>query len=96
MTTPLDDHAIREALALLPGWRHEGGALVREVRLQTFSEALALLVRIGIEAERMDHHPELFNVYNRVRITLRTHDAGDRVTGLDVELASKISSLLPE
>ena len=90
---PLSDEEIQGALGSLAGWEVSGGALVREFRFRDFSEALAFLVRVGVEAEKLDHHPELTNVYNRVRIRLTTHDAGNRVTPLDVELAGRISRL---
>jgi len=51
------------------------------------------MVRLSFEAEDLDHHPELSNVYNRVAIALCTHDAGNRVTQLDVELAQRITQL---
>lgn len=77
-----------EALAALPDWRHDAErlALYRELRLQDFSEAIGLMVRIAIEAEKADHHPEWTNVYNRLQIWLTTHDAGG-VSSRDVALA---------
>ncbi len=52
------------------------------------------MVRIGLEAEKQVHHPELFNVYNTVKISLSTHDADDKVTQKDVDLAKAIESVL--
>jgi 4a-hydroxytetrahydrobiopterin dehydratase len=86
---------IQAALQPLPGWRVEGDALRRELLFRDFSEALAFLVRVGIEAERMDHHPEIVNSHRRVALRLNTHDAGGRVTPLDFELAMRIQALLP-
>jgi 4a-hydroxytetrahydrobiopterin dehydratase len=51
------------------------------------------MVRVGFEAEAMDHHPDWSNVYNRVRIRLTTHDAGDKVTAKDVDLARRIETI---
>ncbi len=90
---PLTTAELRAALLTLPGWRHEDDALVRRFELRSFREAMAFLVRIGFEAEQRGHHPELANVYGRVDVTLRTHDAGGRVTTLDVELAQAIDEV---
>jgi len=93
MPTPLSDTEITSALADLPGWSHQGGKLHKQFKLADFREALAFIVRIGIEAETRNHHPELFNVYNNVTIDLCTHDAGDTVTQKDVELAQAIEKV---
>ena len=67
-----------EALAALPEWRlrRDGLAIEREFRFKTFSEAWAFMSRVALLAEKQDHHPEWSNVYNRVAITLTTHDVG--------------------
>jgi 4a-hydroxytetrahydrobiopterin dehydratase len=78
-----------EALKSLPLWRAaEGGrdAIQRTYRFADFTAAFGFMTRIAPMAEKMDHHPEWFNVYNRVYVTLTTHDA-DGVTELDVTLA---------
>ena len=77
-----------KALAGLEGWTAAEGrdAICRSFRFKGFGEAFAFMTRAALAAERLDHHPEWFNVYNRVDVTLTTHDAGG-VTGLDVELA---------
>jgi 4a-hydroxytetrahydrobiopterin dehydratase len=92
MRTALSVEAIAAALKTLPGWRHEGDALRKTFQLKSFREAMSFLVRLGFEAEQRDHHPEIFNVYGKVEITLRTHDAENRVTELDVELAKSIEA----
>jgi 4a-hydroxytetrahydrobiopterin dehydratase len=77
-----------EALKKLPRWKAvEGGrdAITRTYRFSDFTAAFAWMTRIAIMAEKLDHHPEWFNVYNRVDVTLATHDA-DGVTELDVTL----------
>ncbi|MBL8445792.1 MAG: 4a-hydroxytetrahydrobiopterin dehydratase [Zoogloeaceae bacterium] len=76
------------ALADLPGWTFVAGrdAITKVFRFPDFNAAFAFMTRVALKAEKMDHHPEWFNVYNRVEITLSTHDAGG-VTGLDLELA---------
>lgn len=65
-------------LAELPEWslREDGLAIVRTFRFADFSEAWAFMNRVALHAEKADHHPEWFNVYNRVEVTLTTHDAG--------------------
>jgi len=76
------------ALAGLDGWRAVEGrdAIFRSYRFKGFGEAFAFMTRAALAAERLDHHPEWFNVYNKVRITLSTHDAGG-VTQKDIDLA---------
>jgi 4a-hydroxytetrahydrobiopterin dehydratase len=92
---PLTPAEITAALRALPGWTLAGGALAKEFKFAGFKEALAFMVRVGFEAEAMDHHPDWTNVYNRVAIRLNTHDAGGKVTAKDVELAEKIQALSP-
>ncbi|MDO9432478.1 MAG: 4a-hydroxytetrahydrobiopterin dehydratase [Phenylobacterium sp.] len=78
------------ALAQLPGWSRAAGereAIHRTFRFADFNIAFGFMTRVAIRAEQLDHHPEWFNVYNRVEVTLTTHDA-DGVTELDVDLAS--------
>ena len=88
--TPLTDAEVNSALPELPGWAFTGHKLVKNFQFKNFRDALTFIVRIGLEAEGLDHHPEIKNVYNKVDLALNTHDAGGRVTALDVELARKI------
>ncbi|MCC7268354.1 MAG: 4a-hydroxytetrahydrobiopterin dehydratase [Caulobacteraceae bacterium] len=76
------------ALAQLPAWSAVEGrdAIRREFRFADFNEAFGFMTRVALKADQLDHHPEWFNVYNRVEVLLATHDA-DGVTELDVELA---------
>jgi 4a-hydroxytetrahydrobiopterin dehydratase len=76
------------ALAQLPAWSAAGDrdAISRSFKFETFSAAFGWMTRVALAAERLDHHPEWFNVYNRVDVVLATHDA-DGVTELDVQLA---------
>jgi 4a-hydroxytetrahydrobiopterin dehydratase len=92
-TKPLTASEITAALPALAGWKHERDALAKEFKFGSFKEAMSFMVRVGFEAEAMDHHPDWTNVYNRVAIRLNTHDAGGKVTAKDVELAKKIESL---
>ena len=94
MATPLLTEAeINEALLALPDWRVERDALAKEFKFGSFREALSFMIRVGFEAEAMNHHPEWTNVYNRVAIRLNTHDAGGKVTAKDVALAGKIEAI---
>lgn len=90
---PLTSSEINAALPELPGWKFERDALAKEFQFGSFKEALSFMVRVGFEAETMDHHPDWTNVYNRVAIRLNTHDAGGKVTSKDVTLAKKIQML---
>jgi 4a-hydroxytetrahydrobiopterin dehydratase len=76
------------AVAQLPGWSATPGrdAIAKSFRFADFKAAFAFMTRVALKAEQMDHHPEWCNVYNKVDVTLATHDA-DGVTALDLELA---------
>jgi 4a-hydroxytetrahydrobiopterin dehydratase len=93
MSTPLNEAEIQAALAPLPGWSFERDALVKTLKFGSFREAMSFMMRAGFEAEAMNHHPEWTNVYNRVAIRLTTHDAGDKVTAKDVELARRFQNI---
>lgn len=89
------DAAGRAALARdLPGWSMAEGrdAITRTFLFADFSEAWAFMSRVALLAERLDHHPEWFNAWNRVEITLSTHDAGG-LSARDVALARAIDGL---
>jgi len=77
-----------EAVSQLKGWSAADGrdAIVKTFRFTDFNAAFGWMTRVALTAEKLDHHPEWFNVYNRVEVTLATHDAGG-VTSLDVTLA---------
>jgi len=75
-------------------WRVEGGALVRELSFPDFRAALGFANKVGEEAERRNHHPDiLLHSYNRLRLTLSTHSAGG-ITEADLDLARAIEGLL--
>ena len=82
----LDNATITARLAALPAWSLREGKLRREYRFADFNAAFAFMTRAALRAEQLDHHPEWFNVYNRVEIALTTHDAHG-VTALDFTLA---------
>ena len=93
MATPLAPAEIQEALARLPGWSHDGDALVKTFTFGGFREAFSFMTRVAFEAEALDHHPEWTNVYRRVTVRLSTHDAGGKVTARDVDLAGHIQKI---
>lgn len=78
-----------KALAELTGWKAVEGrdAIAKTFTFRNFNQAFAFMTRCALKAEKMDHHPEWFNVYNKVEVTLSTHDAGG-VTERDVKLAA--------
>jgi 4a-hydroxytetrahydrobiopterin dehydratase len=87
----LTSDARTAALAALPRWREVEGrdAITRSLKFADFATAFAFMAHVAVIAERMNHHPEWFNVYSRVDITLSTHDAGG-LTELDLKLAAAI------
>ncbi len=89
MAERLTGTARSTALAQLPAWREAEGrdAVTRAFQFADFKQAMGFMVRVALKAEQMNHHPEWFNVYNRVEVTLATHDAGG-LTALDIELAT--------
>ena len=93
MPEPLTHPQIADALRDLPGWSHGDDSLDKSFAFADFKAALAFINRVGERAEALGHHPELFNVYNRVKISLSTHDADGRVTELDVALAKAINDV---
>jgi len=89
----LSDDAINKALADLPGWELQDGKLHKQYKFDTFAQALGWMVAAGIQADKMDHHPEWTNVYNKVTVSLVTHDLDNAISNLDVELAKKMDAL---
>ncbi len=88
----LTTEEIATALEGLAGWNRDGDSLRASFTFGTFVEAFSFLTAVALEAERANHHPELWNSYNRVRIGLTTHEAGG-ITARDVRLAGVISRL---
>jgi 4a-hydroxytetrahydrobiopterin dehydratase len=88
----LTDDEIRAALADLPGWELGEGEIVKELRFDTFRNAIAFINRIADQADATDHHPELTNVYTRVRVAYSTHSEGG-VTTKDIDAAHAVEAL---
>lgn len=89
----LDEDEINEALKDLPGWEVVGGKLHKLYRFPTFAEAMGWMVSVALYADKIDHHPEWSNVYNRVEVNLTTHDLGNVISTLDVDLARRMEKL---
>jgi 4a-hydroxytetrahydrobiopterin dehydratase len=94
MAQKLTGSARATALSKLDGWTEVTGrdAISRKFSFKDFNEAFGFMARAALVAEKMDHHPEWFNVYNKVEVTLATHDAGG-VTERDVALAQAMNRL---
>ena len=91
----LSPSEVQAVLAVHPDWhlRADGLALTRTLKFADFSAAFGFMTRVALLAQQADHHPEWSNVYNRVEITLTTHDAGG-LSQRDAELATAIDGLL--
>jgi len=84
---------IDRALSDLPGWEVKDGKLHKQFEFDSFSAALGWMVSAGVEADKMDHHPEWSNVYNKVTVNLVTHDLDNAISNLDIELAQTMEEL---
>ncbi|MCW5687576.1 MAG: 4a-hydroxytetrahydrobiopterin dehydratase [Pseudolabrys sp.] len=94
MAQKLTAEARKAALARLPGWADapDRDAIVKKFVFKDFNQAFGFMTRAALVAEKMDHHPEWFNVYKTVDVTLATHDAGG-VTELDIKLAEAMERM---
>ncbi len=95
MTLRLTPDEIAHHLPQVPGWQLDpnGPALLRELAFADFSQAFAFMTQVALVAERMDHHPDWHNVYNRVSLRLNTHDVGG-LSERDFRLAARIDAVL--
>jgi 4a-hydroxytetrahydrobiopterin dehydratase len=93
MAHKLSDQEVQENLSTLSGWELQNGKLHKAYKFKNFVEAFGFMTRGALEAEKMNHHPEWFNVYNRVVVDLTTHDAGG-ISDLDIALAKKFDALV--
>lgn len=93
MSTALNKEQIEETLAKLQGWTFANDKISREYRFASFTEAMGFITEMAFASEQANHHPELLNVYNRVNIDLTTHDAGNKVTQKDIDLAIKLENI---
>lgn len=89
----LSDAEIESALKGAPGWKREGENIVKSFAFETFRDAIAFIVLVGIEAETMNHHPEFTSSYNLVSFAFCTHDVGRKITDTDVRLAERLNEI---
>jgi 4a-hydroxytetrahydrobiopterin dehydratase len=94
MTEKLAGQARKEAIARLKGWSEAkgGDAITKKFQFADFNEAFGFMTRAALIAEKLDHHPEWFNVYKTVDVTLSTHDAGG-LTDRDIKLAEAMDKI---
>jgi len=88
----LSPEKISEELKNLPGWSIKDEKLHRDFEFESFNQAFGFMTRAAMEIEKMNHHPEWFNVYNKLSVDLMTHDAGG-ITENDIQLAKILNSL---
>ena len=89
----LSELEIEEELKKLPKWSVKNDKLHKEFKFDNFNQAFGFMTRAAMEIEKMNHHPEWFNVYNRITVELTTHDAGG-ITKNDINLARILNSLV--
>jgi 4a-hydroxytetrahydrobiopterin dehydratase len=90
--TPMPNDEIDRRLAALDGWGREGARLRRHFQFADFISAFGWMTSVALVAEKLDHHPDWTNIYNRVEVTLWTHDAGG-ITQRDFDLAEAMNRL---
>lgn len=88
----LSEDRIDQELQDLPGWARVDGKLHKEFKFEDFNQAFGFMTRAALHIEKMNHHPEWFNVYNKISVDLTTHDAGG-VSENDIKLARILNSL---
>ncbi len=91
---PLNSSQIESALEELPGWAFSDDRLSKAFRFGNYRETISFVIRIAFEAEAADHHPTLVVGYNQLSVTTCTHDAGNKVTAMDVALAASIEACI--
>ncbi|MEM7185920.1 MAG: 4a-hydroxytetrahydrobiopterin dehydratase [Bacteroidota bacterium] len=89
----LNANEIEQALSGLPNWEYHENAIHTSLEFENFKDCFAMMTRIAFEVEKMNHHPNWYNVYNTLTISLSTHDA-DGVTQKDIDLAKAIEQLI--
>jgi 4a-hydroxytetrahydrobiopterin dehydratase len=93
MSNPLSISELTKLLDDLNGWSHQNDSIKKTFEFKNFKQAFAFMVKVAFEAEELAHHPDWSNVYKTVHISLSTHDAGNKVTLKDIELAKRIDEL---
>lgn len=87
---PLSEEELSVMLKDLNGWEHNDSKICKTFSFVNFRQALLFVINVGFIAENMNHHPELWNSFNKVKIMLSTHEAGNRVTDKDINMAKEI------
>jgi len=99
MSTSVDVQAALKPLLEFQGWKYDEGdrkVISKAYEFKDFKQAMRFMNQVADVAEKMQHHPEWWNVYNKLQVTLTTHDAGNTVTQKDVDLASAMDSIATE
>jgi 4a-hydroxytetrahydrobiopterin dehydratase len=91
---PLSQDEIALLVQPLDGWELDGASLRRQFVFDSFVQAFGFMAQVALVAEKLDHHPNWSNVYNRVDIAITTHDAGG-LTALDFEFVRRVDAVLP-
>ena len=94
MVDKLSEEDVKDRLGELPGWSLQDGKLTREFHFPNFVDAFGFMIRAAMVAEKSDHHPEWFNVYNKVRVQLTTHECSG-ISERDFALANTMNELAP-
>ncbi len=93
MSSALSDAEIKTGLAKLNGWERAGDELVKEFQFDNYLAGLAFAAGVGVIAEGINHHPDLFIGWRRVKVSFTTHDAGSKITAKDFAAAEAIDGL---
>ena len=93
MQKNLSIREIEEKISSMKGWLFKEDKLKKSFLFDNYRDAISFIVRLSYEADGQNHHPEVFNCYNRVEILLNTHDAGGKVTKKDFDLALSIDAI---
>ena len=89
----LSDNEIETELKRAAGWKRNGKNIEKTITFETFRDAIAYIVLVGIEAEMMNHHPEFHNSYNVIAFSFCTHDVGHKITDTDIKLAERLNEI---
>jgi 4a-hydroxytetrahydrobiopterin dehydratase len=89
----LNESEIEAALKGASGWKRKGENIEKTFAFETFRDAIAYIVLVGIEAEMMNHHPEFHNSYNIIAFSFCTHDVGHKITDTDIKLAERLNEI---
>jgi 4a-hydroxytetrahydrobiopterin dehydratase len=92
----LTEAEVESALAELPGWKMKAGKLHKSYKFDSFAQAIGWMVSVAVHADKLDHHPDWSNAYNRVEVDLVTHDMDDAISNLDVDLARTMEKLFKQ